>query len=640
MLVILLDIAANMNVTNKTVSLLGSFLILCFFSSCNSIEPKNLAVTCAQSNAEYPKNISFSGEAKHFNISPFDEDMLLVNVVDSANHLLEINLATQICEKLDVNHWKQMHQSKYPVYHYPGDSLVWIGSPHRPLKSYNRNTRQIKRHPLNMVTRIIPYRERLYFVSREGLFYLDSIGQQIEKIPGLSAYNFEQSQVFNQDQLILNSDLTFDLSKASWKEGIQAFNRPINTQWHSFKSQDSIFIHQKNRKIYLVNQQGEKELNFFPSIAGIFISSPFIYEKQHDYIKQYDVSKDSMITWPYCLPDKNNYSLNYEEDNRQIWMSRPGQLYRLDTQTGLQYEAISDDDFVQFQFDDCRIFLLYKNRVEIHIKSEFIRQNTVFDCQLYQQEIRNFKSYIEETGIRSLTDNKAVTASLKNIQLKYLHNELPEIQEGLESLKTSAYNSVSIERNTAKESCYKDKELPLARRKYCFDQLASHLAQTYDFKDINQHFQQFFDSLNIEQKEQIKESSYNISKLKKYLADIDSLNTSKLTSDEKTYKKALAAETVNTTTWFCHEGCGGCDYRFTTKQLQDFIAKNPTSEFADDAAYKILMLTYQYYESQGGDKKLRPSFEAFIKQYPKSNLAIDAREFIIKYEKVMHYQEY
>ncbi len=613
-------------------------LLTCFFlTSCNNIEPTNQDDFCGFVNAEYPINISISGKAQQFNISPFDEAKVLVNVVDSATHLLEIDLETQDIEVLNIDHWKNVYQSKNAIYNSPGDSLVWIGSPHRPLRSYNRHTKQINRYPVNMVTEIIPFGDRLYFVSREGLFYMSNIGQQIEKVAGLPFHNFERSQVFNQDQLILNSDLTFDLAKTSWKEGIHAHNRPIKTQWQSFKTQDSIFIYQKNRKIYSVNPDGEKALDFFPHIAEIFIRPPFIYEKQYDYIKQYDASKDTMITWSYCLPDKNNYSLNYLEDDGQIWMSRPSQLYRLDTKTGQQYEAVSDDGFIQFRFDDCRVFLMYQDRLEIHLKSQFLRQNTEFDCKSYQKEIQAFKEYIDETGIRSMTNSEAVTASLKNIQLKYLHSDIPEIQEGLARLKRTGYDNVSIEKNTAKESCYQDKDLPLARRKYCFELLARHLARSFSFGDIYRHNQRFLDSLDIEQKTMIKESWHNISKLKLYFDDLDSLDVIKLNPDERAYKKALAAETVNTTTWFCHEGCGGCDFSFTINQLQGFINNNPSSKFVDDAAYKILMLKYQYYESQGGDKKLRPSFEAFIKQYPSSLLASDAREFIIRYEKIMHY---
>jgi outer membrane protein assembly factor BamD (BamD/ComL family) len=111
-----------------------------------------------------------------------------------------------------------------------------------------------------------------------------------------------------------------------------------------------------------------------------------------------------------------------------------------------------------------------------------------------------------------------------------------------------------------------------------------------------------------------------------YLAEIDSLTKSNLTEDSLYYFKSLALETICKTLWYCHEGCGGCDFSLVTNKIKSFQSKYPTSNLSDNSMLYLIEMDYLYNDRE--DKSLIAKimdYENFLKKYPDSDLKPDVQ---------------
>ena len=115
----------------------------------------------------------------------------------------------------------------------------------------------------------------------------------------------------------------------------------------------------------------------------------------------------------------------------------------------------------------------------------------------------------------------------------------------------------------------------------------------------------------------------SIEGLIKHRVIVDSLDElTGMRPDSLFFQKALALELVCTSSWFCHEGCGGCDLRLLVNGLNSFIRKYPKSSLIDEAEYKLIDLD-TYYDT-GEDETyygLEQAYLNFLGKYPKSSKA-------------------
>jgi hypothetical protein len=102
---------------------------------------------------------------------------------------------------------------------------------------------------------------------------------------------------------------------------------------------------------------------------------------------------------------------------------------------------------------------------------------------------------------------------------------------------------------------------------------------------------------------------------------MDTLARSGLSGDSLYYFQALALEPICWTPWYCHQGCGGCNYKLVTDKLKLLRIKYPNSMLIDDATVRIL--EYKYMMNYGDDETLlamNRDYETFLSQYSESNL--------------------
>ena len=79
---------------------------------------------------------------------------------------IEIDLITRDTQIINENHWKKrfLRESQY---HYSDKekSVVWAGGSGKKLIKYDEILQQSKYYPIESVWRIIPYKEKIYFVE-------------------------------------------------------------------------------------------------------------------------------------------------------------------------------------------------------------------------------------------------------------------------------------------------------------------------------------------------------------------------------------------------------------------------------------------------------------------------------------------
>ncbi len=114
-------------------------------------------------------------------------------------------------------------------------------------------------------------------------------------------------------------------------------------------------------------------------------------------------------------------------------------------------------------------------------------------------------------------------------------------------------------------------------------------------------------------------SGIGVDSIERYFTITDSLLKTNLPKDSMAYLSALALRVVCSSTFFCHEGCGGCDCSQMINKLSTFIKTFPGSALVDNAAYEILKLSNQYLEVDE-HSPAASNYESFIKEYPQSEV--------------------
>jgi len=223
---------------------------------------------------------------------------------------------------------------------------------------------------------------------------------------------------------------------------------------------------------------------------------------------------------------------------------------------------------------------------------------------------------------------------MRIIKAKYSKIEHPDIQRELNLLNTNAFNSVVYETVGQLEACIRNKKIPVGKRKRCYQILISKEIRNLNFENVVQLEKDFLATVDSDKFSQDYKYYTNIDSVKNYLAKVTTLEKLDLAKDSLAFKKAMALDNVCSTPFFCHEGCGGCDFSLVTNALNDFVKNFPNSELRDNAKYNSLGYHYTY-DEDFYDSNLYKDYEKFIEEYPNSDLIDDAQfriaDFILQY---------
>jgi len=584
--------------------------------------------SCHYEGDEYKLVIRFDdGDANNIMFSPFERNKVFVAFWNSENSMIEFDLITKDTQLLKPNHWKKIYSNRNPIYQDNNDSLVWIGGPNRKLLKYDQKIEKAQYLPIKYVTRIVPYKSKTYFVAFKGLFVKQRDSEEIKKVNSIPLEIIQSSQLLDERTLILDSKITYDLEADLWEEGIQLYHKKHQGEFYSFMAKNGIGIFQENEKLLYATPEEVKELQLENRLGSgtIEINYPYIYARRNNMIDRFDVQTEELNSFEYQLPKVNNYSPNFRYDDNIIWIYRPGQLYFINTLTKESYNLPiqEDEHFESMIYDECHIYLLYEKRLEVIEKAEFIKKCPIFSIADYLAEFQEFNSYIDSIEIRKEQNERNVVQKLKLIKKRYTNSMHPEIKKQIEYLNIDAFQNVKYETIADFQDCYKNENLPKEQRIRCFQTLINIEVSKSNFVEVLSHEEDFKILFEPTELENMSYFQSNIDSLRNYVTYVDSISKVKSSVDTLDYYKAMALNKVCNTSFFCHEGCGGCDYSLVINALNKFSNKHPYSLLIDNSEF--LLIEYEYmYEEDSESQELIKDFETFKNKFPTSDMLIEA----------------
>lgn len=615
-------------------NIIGILFLFAFFSC----ETKTNENDCRISNIDSPYEIMFEGGKAHsFSFSPFEKNKIFITFKESTNSFLEYNLLDKSFISIDRKNHKFRFPSNVPVYVNQKDTTIWIGGNY-DLKKVSTETDAVTTFPIKHVTRIISYNSKIYFVAKKGFYKWNKKNQSHKKID-LPLKNFPSSQLLDKKTLVFANDLTYDLENDTWVEGIHVYNQTSKVGPRNFKMKNGIaaFSYGKN-KVTLVFPNETRLVGFGNKPRSLNFQPPFIWKNSHRAIIRYDIEKNNLdtfrFTFPLALSKKNPFK--FINEKTITWISRKDELFFINTLTGekYNYKFETDEKFISMKVDDCNVYLLFENKFIVKNKEEFILECLPYDGGKYLAQLNEFRKFRNATKISKDTEEVEVLKKLGIIKSKYKNIDHPDIQRELDILKNNAFNLVKYETVAQLEACIKNKRIPVEKRKRCYQNLISKEVRAAHFENAVQLEKDFFSTVDSNKLSQGYKYYTSIDSVKNYLANVVSLEKLDLPKDSLAFKKAMALQSVCSTPFFCHEGCGGCDFGLVTNALDDFVKNFPNSELRDDAEFDLLGYHYMYGEDIY-DENFYSDYDKFIEEYPNSDLVDDAKfriaDFILQY---------
>lgn len=604
------------------------FLIISFFISCaQTPNEKNCHLNVIEDNITIP---FAEGEARHFMLSPFEKNKIFIEFKNSSNPVIELDLATKDTQSLKRSDWKKIYSSKTSIYHDKKDSLVWVGEQNRDLLRYDQKTKKEEYLPIKYVKRIVPYKSKTYFVANSGLYVKDKSTVEIRKITDLPIKTIQRSQLLDEKTLILYPNITYSFETDTWKEGIQLYQYTHEGKFYSFRAKDGIGLFEKDQNLFYSIDKVVNELNLnynYQLGYGVEIRYPYIYGRRENIIDRYNVQKKVSTSFKYRLPRVNDNSPKFRYDGDIIWIHRAGQLYFINTVTNTHHNfpIKSNENFISMSIDDCHIYLLYEKRIEVRPKKEFIDQCLIFNLPDYLAEFQEFENFVDSIKIKKEQRESFVVQKLALIKERYKNVTHPDILKQIERLNTTSFQYVDYKTVPDFQNCYKNEKLPKKHRMRCFQRLIDKEVRDLNFSQIVKHK---IDFISLFELNEIKYLSYilaEIDSIENYLTYNDSIGQVNMSKDSLHYYKAMSLNRIVELSFFCHQGCGGCDYYLHTKALQEFIAAYPNSHLVDNSELVLLDIKYSYDDGDPDYARERiKDLQSFKNKFPKSDLIVEA----------------
>ncbi|MBK6929743.1 MAG: hypothetical protein IPH12_02365 [Saprospirales bacterium] len=353
------------------------------------------------------------------------------------------------------------------------------------------------------------------------------------------------------------------------------------------------------------------------------IDSPYVWfaDGLNQNFYRYHAGTQEARLFGFRLPKHSNYALQFQYDRDLLWMQRPGQLALFDTKTSAlhQYPLKNSGGFLKMLLDDCHVYLLFKDRLEVLDKETFMRNCPVLDAQQYDGQWDAFKYAVDSSGIHNDSNLQSVLAKLKYLQQRYAGVEHLEIRRHLKQLDVSAFSGVSLRFPDGYEACYQNTELPLAYRQGCLYALMKEYTLRADFRKTLALDRRYRDLFGAPGKDN-HGYRMNIDSVHRHVQRVDSLERLGLAPDSLAYFKAASLFTVCHTDWFSGEAC--YHYGLVHKALQAFLKTWPQSRLADNAEYDLWSTSYcgEGGFDDGVTMEIIERYKQILIRYPDSDL--------------------
>lgn len=304
-------------------------------------------------------------------------------------------------------------------------------------------------------------------------------------------------------------------------------------------------------------------------------------------------------------------------------MTRPGQVMLIDLKTGqqLEYPIQVEDGHLVTIFDKLNVYLLYKTKLVIISKQDFIKRCLPFDVRKYESNLKQFNNTLDSIGISNDTVVSVALSKLNYLKKIYSGTEHIQIKQRLKALNVQVFQMVKWKFPNGYIDCYEQQDLPIEQRRKCLISLIDQYGRLSNFEKVLQLEATFEKTFGNPRTSGEYDFAETMDSTKKYVLKIDSLNNAGLSNDSLFYFKTMALETICQTYWYCPPTCAGCDYSIIYDQLKLFHQKFPRSKLCDNAAFYLFVGQTQFdFEEDQSIVELNSAYEKFLKKYPDSDL--------------------
>lgn len=353
------------------------------------------------------------------------------------------------------------------------------------------------------------------------------------------------------------------------------------------------------------------------------------WQSAASFFYSFDSASNEVEKYRYRLSDVNKQPMSYEIDSRFIWITRPGQvmLISLADNQLFDFPIIPGDGYIQTIFDECNVYILYKNKFMLYSKEDFIKKCTLFDEKQFNQEIHQFDAVVDSLRLSSDTILSVSLAKLNYLKKRYQGVKNIGIVKKLRSMNTNALQNNIYQFSEGYTTCYQDSSRPTEQRKSCLEHLLEKYGRSANFDQVmllKKEYIRYFGPL--ERSNENPDFVRQLDSVETYFAKIGYFQSTITAEDSLYYFESIALESICLTRWYCHEGCGGCDFSLVTNRLNLFMTKFPESALVDNCT--LYLLNDKYSHDILEDELLKAQnrdYENFLKKFPDSDVTAEVQ---------------
>ncbi|MBL7810238.1 MAG: hypothetical protein JNN28_20620 [Saprospiraceae bacterium] len=600
-------------------------LFCCLHStSCQTGRNKTCVAT------QQPLEINFDGfTLQGIQFSPFEEGKIWVRAIHRDFLVWEIDVASGQKVLLDQNmaqYFFTDNNNGTIQYRYqdPFSPIIWVGAPNKNVVWYDQKNKTLNELPIRHARWILPTENEVFMADASGLLSWNRNTHYIQKIAFTSSQK-PQEYTFNKDSSIsLNAQFTYHFTTKTLTSNVVIGQNGITLNQLDFNATTENFLVTLSTGIlYAIEGISDQIPAQDQPLYNAKISNNKIWYSDNQFYYAFDPKTKLTNKYAYKIPPVNNYAGSFEADDEYLWLLRPGQtmLVRLSDNQQFDFAIQAEEMHLRTILDDCNVYSLYKDKVYIASKAEFIKQGKLFDVNQYNNDLARFNDVVDSLGLMADSLPGPIMSKLHFLHSQYAGIDHVEIKQKLHSLKTTAFNNVNHSFPAGYIACYQDTSLPTEYRISCISYLVNQYGSASNFQKVLHFDQEYKKYFGIPSFNDQNHFGSAVDSVKRYLFVTDSLDNTNLTEDSIYYFKALALNTICLTKWHCSEGCAGCDFSLVTNKLKSFMAKFPNSKLVDNAALLVIEANFRfdYTEDEALAAQIR-AYERFLKKYPDSDV--------------------
>lgn len=511
-------------------------------------------------------------------------------------------------------------------------NILWISTIKSGLLKYDSKEKKINPTPIEKCQRLHVFDDWIVCIEK-NIILLNKNSFQIDTITafaGKHLFNLKESKKFG---LIVNGHQYIPSEKKL--EKITSINNiSIPNGINDIIEKDSFIIYSPGRYANQINaiindkhldgKIGANKTQRIIEDSTFWTGSPVI--------RKWNLVNGSAKSFDFHLPVKARKV--YVNDKEKYWILTPKNIFSFNRKSESVYVYPSlkrKAKLLQSFVDNKFLYVLYDNLLCIYNKDYLNKKKARFPAFEYSRTRKNYLAFMDSIQLNNCSSIQEYKTRAKLVETKYRN-----------FLKTHPFQ----EYKKLHQNIYDSEQF----RKSFYQEIINNEIIDSSFLDINYSTLVQTMSLNGKFHEAFKldsviNSNHNELKVKmdkdySYKSSIDSIKTfikiaKKLDEtisdkDSLEFLKIIAQKRICNSVWFCHQGCGGCNYSLVTQKLEKFLIENKNYLLQDDAELEFITINHYYEESFVRKAK---SYELFLIKHPNSSKKLQVlKELLYMYD--------